>query len=156
VTDKASIPTPSLTEIEYLAALWGAQEEGIPALKSSDIQQRVSRRREQRSEAAHAGSTASTILRNATRKGLLEEVSLQPLGVAGKSLKRATSGKPRTRSPLTAYRPSYTPTQVFEQLFRTISFAYPPKKRVLLLLDVARALDLPRKTVMQIEKLLER
>lgn len=139
---------PTTGELDCLAALWEAQEQGSDALKLSEIKNRIATRREQFGEPPPALTTVSTYLRSAAAKRLLDEVrllddgSVMPITVA-----RSRGALSATRSPRTAYRPAFSPGAVFHRTFEAIIQAYPPGSRTEALADFARALGLSKEKV---------
>lgn len=149
------IPSPTGGEIDCLAVLWAAAEEGQPALKLSEIHERVSRLRVSLGEATPALTTVSTHLRNASAKGLLTEVRLEP-GGALMPRSQSRGGLRSTRSPHNGYQATYPPSEVFAETFRAIAEAYPPEQRLKAVVDFAKSLDVDAKTLQAIDKLLTR
>ena len=145
---------PTTGEIDCLAVLWDAREQGTLALKLSQITERVTERRKHFGEPPPALTTVSTYLRSAAAKRLLDEVRLLDDGsimpISGMRSRGALSA---TRSPRTAYRPVFGPGQVFQRTFEAIIQAYPPGRRGEALGDFAKALGLPKKTIEAIQAL---
>ena len=148
--------TVSAGELDCLAVLWWAYDEGQVALKLSDIHERVARRREELGEAPPQRSTISTYLRTLLNKQMLNEVMVgdTPGSQSPQIRTRGARGiLPPTRSPYTGYQVAREPGEVLEQTYRTLANVYPPRSRGCALVDFARALGLPDKIISQIEEL---
>ncbi|MFH1264334.1 MAG: hypothetical protein ABIK89_01310 [Planctomycetota bacterium] len=151
-----SVPTPTPSELDILAALWQAvTDEGEVALRVSDIHPLVAARRARHGESEPSQVTISSQLRGLSAKGLVEAVVAGGSGGAGSKPVR-TRGllKATTRSPLTGYRPSYSPSEVLQGTFEALASAYPESQRSQALLDFAKAIQLPDETLKNLEKLL--
>jgi len=134
---------PTTGEIDCLAVIWRAAEQGKPALKLSEIHALVGERRRQFGELPPALTTVSTYLRVALAKRLVVEVRLSDSGqVVPMTGVRTRGALPAARSPRTAYQAAYPPGQVFRRTFEGIVHAYPPGQRPQALLDLALALEL--------------
>ena len=144
-------PSPSAGELDCLVILWESAEDGFEALRLSDVRQRMIDRREKMGEPGPAVSTVSTYLRGGVAKGLLEEVRINTSGkVVATSRSRGVMRS--TRSPRTAYRAAVTPQEVFRHTILAIAEAYPRSKRLFLLVDVARELGIPDRTISQLDE----
>jgi hypothetical protein len=140
-------------ELDCLAILW---EEG-KGLKLSQLHRLLVERRHKTGEAPPAFSTVSTWLRSLTHKGLLKEVVVgSDQGDEAQAFARDTRGMiPTSRSPRTGYEAIHEPGVVLQKTFKALADAYPPDKRMQSLVDFARALGLPPKTVKELEKWLQ-
>jgi hypothetical protein len=144
-------------ELDCLAVLWQAAENGITAMRLSQIRSEIIKKRQQMGEDAPALTTVSTYLRGALHKGLLEEVRLNGDDIASPTSTHSARGALRgTRSPHTAYRARVGPTEVFRGTLQAIVEVYPHAKRLLLLADVADVLDLPTKVRSEIRRWIDR
>jgi hypothetical protein len=140
------IPTPNASEIDCLGALWRAQMQGVTVLRPCQIREAVNRRRSRAGQRPLAVSTISTVVRLAAAKGLLVEVRVNE-SPRGKELKRTgRSGRMRSRSPNTAYKARYTPSQVFRQTIKQIVRACPISSRALLVDELRRTLKASTKS----------
>ena len=141
--------TPSPAELDCLTVLW---QHDAP-LQVQDIQRLVGERRRKLGEAEPSRSTISTQLRSLASKQLVTEVRVSQ----GASPPIRTRGmlSPAARSPLTGYTPAYKPGQVLEPTMRALASAYPPGQRGEALLDFARALDLSKKAVARLRRLID-
>lgn len=156
----AALDPPSAGELEILAALWQAVAEGARALRLSEVRELLLARH----GSAREPSTISTQLRSLLAKGWLEQVGLslgEPAMTRARGLVRtrgavrnAAAGVP-TRSPFTAYRPRFPPTEALQPMLQQLVSAYPETERPRLLIEVARALGLSPETVAAIEQLVE-
>lgn len=157
---------PSPGELDCLAVLWASPE---PALKLSEIHRLVGERRQRYGEAPPALTTVSSQLRGLVEKGHLIEVMVREDGelvaassdlpvvrVRGAVRTRGSYLAPAKRSPLTGYRVACEPGQAMEQIFRDLAEAYPPGRREQALLDFARNLEFPEKTIKKLERLLRK
>jgi GAF domain-containing protein len=131
-------------ELDCLAVLWHAREEGIPALKLAEIHRRVIERRQRAGEAPPALTTVSTYLRTLAAKRLLQEVTVDGDGPGRpQAYPRARRLAPATRSPKTGYRVVCEPGDVLQKTFKALADAYPPSQRSRVLADFTSALQLP-------------
>jgi hypothetical protein len=147
---------PSPGELDCLAVMWEAREmEQKEAMKLSEIHERVAKRRREFGETSPALTTVSTYLRSATSKRLLQEVRTDESGNASPFTPLRTRGAlSSSRSPRTAYRVPHEPGAVLYRTMQAIIQAYPPGKRLGALADFARAMELPARTIREIEKLM--
>ena len=149
-----SIPTPTPSELDILAVLWQAvTDEGADALRVSDIHPLVASRRGRHGEAEPSPVTISSQLRGLSAKGLVLAVVVG--GSSGKSREAVrTRGLLRasTRSPLTGYRPTHSPSEVLQATFEALASAYPETQQTQALIDFAKALKLPKRVVQDVEK----
>jgi len=158
----AAPATPTPSELDCLAVLWKARtDEGETALRLSQVHERVAKRRAENGEPEPKLTTVSTQLRSLVHKSLLNEVVLvrsaeKEPAVQGQAAPIRTRGalRPLCRSPLTGYEPAHEPGEVLRETFRTLVSAYPESKKTDALVDFARALELPEKTVEELQKLL--
>ena len=151
-----SLPSPTPSELDVLAVLWAAvTDEGAEGLRVSDIHPRVAARRAQHGEAQPALVTISSQLRGLVGKGLVRPVVVggkgerTPKRVRTRGLLKASS-----RSPLTGYVPAHTPGEVLRATLEALASAYPESQRADALLDFAKALKLPVKTIEKLKRLL--
>jgi hypothetical protein len=136
----------SAGELDCLATLWEAHATGEPALKLSEIHDRIGKRRARTGEASPALTTVSSYLRTLLLKGFVKEVIIEDTaaGTPGAVRTRGVRGVlPPTRSPRTGYQAAQEPGAVLAQTFKTLADAYPPEQRLQALVDFARALELP-------------
>jgi hypothetical protein len=124
-------------EIECLGALWQAQLQGLVALKPSEIREIVNRRRQREKRKALAVSTVSTAIRIALKKGLVKEVRVDGRGRIVRTSRRGRRLQLAIRSPNTAYRATYSPSQLLRQACRPILKACPSTVRSSLLSEFA-------------------
>jgi hypothetical protein len=162
-TDPADLPQdPSAGEMDVLAVLWEAREKDLKennpragTLKLSEIHRLIGDRRGSFGEPPSALTTVSTYLRSATAKRLLKEVRTDDLGRPSQMTGIRTRGAlSSTRSPRTAYQVAHEPGVVFQSTMQAIIQSYPPGLRSQALVDFARAMGLPQKTVKEVEKLI--
>jgi hypothetical protein len=162
-TDPADAPQdPSPGEMDVLAVLWEARErdlkEGNPragTLKLADIHEQIKVRRQMFGEPPPALTTVSTYLRSATSKRLLRELRTDQEGRPSPLTAIRTRGAlSAARSPRTAYQVAHEPGIVFRSTMQAIIQAYPPGQRAQALVDFARAMGLPQKTLKEVEKLI--
>jgi hypothetical protein len=150
--------------MDVLAVLWEAREndakENNPragTLKLSDIHKLIEVRRRSFGEPPSALTTVSTYLRSATSKRLLKEVRTDDSGMPAPMPAVRTRGALSTsRSPRTAYQVAHEPGVVFQSTMQAIIQTYPPGLRHQALVDFAKAMGLPQKTIKEIEKLIQR
>jgi predicted transcriptional regulator len=149
------LQSPNAGELDVLSVLWQERLGANKSLRLSQIHDRVRAKREALHEPVPALTTISTHLRNLYRKQLIEQVRLtdedehRPVRV-----KTRGTLTPQTRSPLTAYRALYNPSDVLRYQMHGIIVAYPPELKYQALVDFARALKLPEDTVARIKSLL--
>jgi hypothetical protein len=162
-TDPADLPQdPSAGEMDVLAVLWEAREndekENNPragTLRLSEIHKLVDLRRQSFGEPPSALTTVSTYLRSATAKRLLREVRTDDLGRPAQVPAIRTRGAlGSARSPRTAYQVVHEPGVVCRSTMQAIFQAYPPGLRNQALVDFARAMGLPQRTIKEVEKLM--
>jgi hypothetical protein len=162
-TDPADLPQdPSAGEMDVLAVLWEAREndqkENNPrggTLRLSEIHKQIEIRRQSFGEPPSALTTVSTYLRSATAKRLLKEVRTDDLGrPAPVTAVRTRGAFSANRSPRTAYQVAHEPGVVFQSTMQAIIQAYPPGLRHQALVDFARAMGLPQRTIKEVEKLI--
>ena len=162
-TDPADLPQdPSAGEMDVLAVLWEAREkdqkENNPragTLKLSEIHKLIEQRRQSFGEPPSALTTVSTYLRSATAKRLLKEVRTDDSGrPAPMAAVRTRGALSSTRSPRTAYQVAFEPGVVFRSTMQAIVQTYPLGLRHQALVDFARAMGLPQKTIKEVEKLI--
>lgn len=147
---------PTTGELECLAVLWLAEEQGARALRLSQIRKLIEDRRERFGEPSPALTTVSSYLRGAAAKRLLDEVRLMDDGsVKPLSGVRSRGTLSAARSPRTAYRPMFDPGEVFQRTFEAIIQAYPPSRRMEALIDFAKALGLPDEKIEAIRALVK-
>jgi hypothetical protein len=147
--------------MDVLAVLWEVREADAKAdnpragtLKLADIYERIKIRRQAFAEPPPALTTVSTYLRSATAKRLLREVRTDAEGRPAPMVAIRTRGAlSATRSPRTAYQVKHEPGDVFQSTMQAIISAYPPGERHRALIDFARAMGLPQKTIKEVEKL---
>ena len=151
---------PSPSELDCLAVVWQSKhEENLTSLRLGEIHRRVAALRTRLGQPEPALTTVSTQVRTLVAKGLLREVLAKEAGpISGQPIRvirkrgmldsggRSTSG----------YEASYEPGEVLSATFRALASAYPVQKRHEALLDFARALDMPKRTLVQLQKFLDR
>src|SRR5438128_10495027 len=108
---RSKVGTPGAGELDCLAVLWQAQEDGRPALRLREIRDRVAKRRARLGEADPALTTISTHLRSLVAKGLLTEVVVRDTAQGTHTPKTRGRGmlSPATRSPYTGYHAAFEP-----------------------------------------------
>lgn len=157
MTDDDGPQDPTTGELDCLAVLWDAREQGTRALKLSQISDKITERRKHFGEPAPALTTVSTYLRSAAAKRLLDEVRLLDDGtVMPRSGARSRGALSATRSPRTAYSPAFEPGEVFQRTFEAIIQAYPPGRREEALRDFARAFKLSEEKIAEIQAIVSR
>ncbi len=160
VNPLAALDPPSAGELEILAVLWEAVAQGARALRLSEVRELLLARLGRTGEP----STISTQLRSLHAKGWIVQVGIS-LGepamarvrgvVRTRGAARTSAGVP-TRSPFTAYCPKYPAGEALQPMVRRLVAAYPESERHRLLVDVARALELPSETVTAVERLMDK
>jgi hypothetical protein len=139
------LPPPTSGEIEVLAVLWATvdSEGRYKPLRLSEIHATICERRKEHHEPLPALTTISSILRGALARGLLREMRLTKGGEAEEvEPMTVRSTLHATRSPMTAYAPACEPHQALLPLFRILTEACPTDKRVELLLELVKLLNL--------------
>lgn len=156
--DQDPLPPPTSGELDCLAVLWEAEDQGQRALRLSEIHGRLGARREELGEAPPALTTVSTYVRSMVTKGLLNEVVLTNSGRPVEAPRIRVRGMltPKTRSPHNAYQAAFDPGRVLAQTFRALVSSYPPGRRHQALLDFARALGVSTRTVRKLEELVRK
>ncbi|MCI0637477.1 MAG: hypothetical protein L0Y72_22385 [Gemmataceae bacterium] len=148
-----AVPQPTGPELEILTVIWGQPEENLP-LKLGQIYDLVKERRERFGEPAPAITTVSSTLRSAVARGLLTELRLTGGEAVPVSPVRVRGTLHPTRSPQTAYKHAADPAVALRPMLKILADAFPEKDRAQGLIEFARALQLPEKTVKELRKVL--
>ena len=133
------LPPPTSSELEALTVLWRNTDDvgAYKPMRLSEIHAAICERRKEHHEPLPALTTVSSVLRGALVRGLLREMRLSRGGEAEKIEPVAVrSTLHATRSPMTAYAPACEPNHALLPLFRILTEACPPGKRVDLLLEL--------------------
>lgn len=148
------INPPNRGELDTLAVLWAEQGSDNLPLRLNEVYKRVCERRRDYGEIEPALTTISTHLRGLVKKKLIREVDtnsdINPRKKGNRGL-----FTPMTRSPYTGYQSLYGPFEVLQTTFRALGDAYPPDRRLEVIVDFARANGIPAEVIDGMEKLLQ-
>jgi hypothetical protein len=149
---------PTGPEVEVLSAMWrNVDAEGrYNPMRLSEVHTAICERRNEHREPLPALSTISSTLRAALTRGLLREMRITKAGNEEVEPATVRSTLHATRSPQTAYIPACEPQQALLPLFRILTEAVPPEKRVELLLELVKEMKLPSGDLKRLHQVLAR